>query len=243
LALLSMEPTVRRASLRDAVCPSCAFPLSQRIFVWFSHLQRRFICCYRISLLFISILDAVLRFSGSLYTGMLNSPFTPLSPAPLDTVVRFASHATLSLMVAAAVSTMIKMRYSAFVSNSCRAGSTCRHASRTSSCTRLRSCRRATGVLHTPFIPAPHMRPRVQPSMRVHAAVTLHSVLRRTRCVFPRSCLRAQSGCILHWQEVRPYIVQSHLLRFSIPIIAAAFLRASACCFLRCILQHFGGYP
>lgn len=101
---------------------------------------------------FVRLLDVVLRFSGSLYTGMLNSPFTPLSPAPLDTVVRFASLATLSLMIAAAISTMIKTRCSAFVSNSCRAGSPCRYASRTSPCTRLCSCRRATGVLHTPFV-------------------------------------------------------------------------------------------
>jgi hypothetical protein len=31
------------------------------------------------------------QFAGSLYTGMLNSPFTPLSPAPLDTVVGTSS--------------------------------------------------------------------------------------------------------------------------------------------------------
>jgi hypothetical protein len=68
-------------------------------------------------------------------------------------------------LVAAAISMMIKMRSSAFVSNACRTGASCRLASRPSPRTRLRSCRRATGVLHTPFIPAPHMRPRVQPSM------------------------------------------------------------------------------
>ena len=41
---------------------------------------------------FVLISYCVYPLAGSLYTGMLNSPFTPLSPAPLDTVVSIPPH-------------------------------------------------------------------------------------------------------------------------------------------------------
>ena len=60
-----------------------------------------FYCCYYV-IVHANVVNGSLLvscFSGSLYTGMLNAPFTPLSPAPLDTVVCTASHDLRAVMM------------------------------------------------------------------------------------------------------------------------------------------------
>jgi hypothetical protein len=81
-------------------------------------------------------------------------------------------------------------------------GSSGSHASWTLPCSRVCPCWRASGVfiLRLVIIPAPHSLWIVLIPMLSQSVLMHDSVLRRTRCLLPRSCLRAQS-CILFCRQ------------------------------------------